>query len=98
PKYIYYLFNTINWHRYNEATGVPSLSVKNISSINVCMPNLTEQEKKNNILTNIDNKIQIEKEKLTSLNLIKKGLMQALLTGKKRVKVDEEEVTTSCQV
>ena len=27
-KYVYYLFLTINWYKFNEASGVPSLSKK----------------------------------------------------------------------
>ena len=40
-------------------------------------------------------KLQNENQKLINFKSLKKGLMQDLLTGKVRVKVDEEEVTTS---
>lgn len=45
PKYIYFLFTTINWKRYNEASGVPSLSASTIESIKVRVPDLNTQRK-----------------------------------------------------
>lgn len=54
PKYIYYLFTTINWRRYNEASGVPSLSASTIESIKVRVPDLEVQQKIVNILDSVN--------------------------------------------
>jgi type I restriction enzyme S subunit len=48
-------------------------------------PPLPEQQKIASILSCIDDKLEIEKNE--KLELLKKGLMQVLLTGKVRVKV-----------
>src|SRR5699024_8805950 len=56
PKFLYFLFNSINWKAYNEATGVPSLSGRNISRIKVKLPTTEEQKKITNILEEITNK------------------------------------------
>lgn len=33
PRFCYYLFGSINWLQYNEASGVPSLSKETIENI-----------------------------------------------------------------
>ena len=84
-KYIFYKFETINWNKYNEGSTIPSLSSSTIHSIKVILPPLAEQEKIAEILGTWDEAI----EKLSSLieqkKLLKKGLMQKLLTGKTRL-------------
>lgn len=87
PKYIYYLFNSIPWKNYNEATGVPSLSASTIGTIKVVLPNLEVQKKVANVLTKADEEIKLLKEEVQQLKLQKQFLMQQLLTGKIRVKV-----------
>ena len=49
-------------------------------------PSLPEQQAISNILTRADKEIEIQKEKLAAMQEQKKGLMQVLLTGKKRLK------------
>jgi type I restriction enzyme S subunit len=87
PKYLYYLFNTINWKTYNEASGVPSLSQSTIKSIKIRIPKISEQQKIASVLSNFD--IEIEKLITHKKSLIqqKQGLMQQLLCGEKRVNV-----------
>ncbi|MFX3789261.1 restriction endonuclease subunit S, partial [Streptococcus suis] len=58
------------------------------------LPPIDEQKKIVEILTSVDEKIYKEKETLNSLQSIKKGLMQILLAGKVRVKVDDEVVSS----
>lgn len=74
PKYIYYLFLTINWRRYNEASGVPSLTSSTIETIKVKMPDLETQQKIVQILDTwnsaielLDKRILNEKGKLIAL-------------------------------
>ena len=81
PKWVYYVFQSINWNSYNEASGVPSLSTSNINKIEILRPPQKEQEKIAKILSTLDKNIEntskiIEKEKN-----IKKALMQELLTN-----------------
>ena len=45
PRYVDYLFDNIDWMRYNEATGVPSLTAKTISNIKKAVPPMGEQRK-----------------------------------------------------
>jgi len=44
PKFLYYLFQTINWKYYNQSTGVPSLTSSVIENIAVYVPNSDDEE------------------------------------------------------
>lgn len=71
------------------------IGITNQKKLFMVLPPISEQQKIVQIIGSIDNKINYENQKLNQLKDIKKGLMQVLLTGKIRVKVDEEEVRTS---
>jgi type I restriction enzyme S subunit len=80
--------------RISEIATGTSGSMKNISkrvflNLKIALPTIGEQRKIAEILLSIDKKVTIEQAKLDRLENIKNGLMQVLLTGKVRVKVDE---------
>jgi type I restriction enzyme, S subunit len=80
PKFIYYIFQNINWYDYNEAGGVPSLSKTTISKIKTLVPpKIEEQQKIAAGLSSLDEVIAAENQKLNLLNQHKKGLLQNLL-------------------
>lgn len=80
PKFIYYVFQNINWYDYNEAGGVPSLSKTTISKIKVLIPPRIEEQKKiASCLSSIDGVITVESHRLDVLKEHKKGLLQNLL-------------------
>lgn len=85
-KFLFYIFNIIDWYLYNEASGVPSLNAKVIESIKIQIPlNKSEQTAIAQILTDMDNEIaQLEKER-DKYKELKAGMMQVLLTGKVRL-------------
>ena len=78
PKFLYWVFQQIDWYRYNEAGGVPSLSTKTIENIKHFFPSLAEQQKIAECLSSIDEEINAIKEKAEQLKIHKKGLMQKL--------------------
>ena len=78
PKFQYYLFQTINWKKYNEASGVPSQSSSTIEGINVNVPNLKTQEAIANLFSQIDELIDDYSVVLSHLQDYKKGLLQKL--------------------
>ena len=73
PKFIYYVFKKINWYRYNEASGVPSLSKKTIEKIAVKIPCLPEQAKIANFLSAADDKITQVDNQIEKTTAFKKG-------------------------
>ena len=79
PRFCYYLFTTINWQRYNEASGVPSLSKATIEKIKVSVPSINEQEYICSILDSINNKIDVEKAILARLKKQKQYLLQHMI-------------------
>jgi len=85
PKYIYYLFSTIDWYSYNEASGVPSLNASTIEKINISLPPLPEQKAIAQILSDMDAEIEALEKKLQKYKLVKEGMMEKLLTGKVRL-------------
>lgn len=78
PKFIYLIFQNINWLDHNEAGGIPSLSKTNIEKIKVFIPALPEQQKITATLTSLDDLITAQSNKLEALKAHKKGLMQQL--------------------
>ena len=56
------------------------------STIKVDLPSLEEQKAISAFLYNADKEIEIQKQKLAAMQAQKKGLMQVLLTGERRIK------------
>jgi type I restriction enzyme, S subunit len=73
-----------------KVSSQTSISQDGIKNIRVPVPPITEQYQIVSIIESIIQKEDKEKEKLNYLQKFKKGLMQVLLTGKVRVKVDDE--------
>lgn len=93
------LTSPIMRNRISEIATGTSGSMKNISKkafleLKIALPNKVEQEKIADMLNAIDKKQLKEKEKFVQLQTLKQGLMQSLLTGEVRVKVDETEEVT----
>lgn len=81
-KYLYYLLSN---------TSLPNLGYSRHMSILKekvfrVPANIKEQQAIAKCLTNADKEIEIQKQKLAALQEQKKGLMQGLLSGKKRIK------------
>lgn len=78
PKFIYLIFQNINWLNHNEAGGVPSLSKANIVKIKTATPEPDEQEKIVDCFSYLNNLITTHTQKLDALQAHKKGLLQKL--------------------
>ena len=78
PRFIYAVFQQINWQTYNEASGVPSLSKSTIESIPVSIPHPAEQTKIANFLTALDRKIESVAAQITHTQTFKRGLLQQM--------------------
>ena len=66
----------------------PQLTVSIINNLKLPVPPVSEQQRIAKVLTNADNEIGKLNSRLAHLKQEKKALMQQLLTGKRRVKVD----------
>ena len=85
PKFVYYIFQTIPWKKYNEASGVPSLSKPNIHNIATVLLTYEEQKQIAQILSTSDEKLEVLRDKKQKYETLKKGLLQKLLSGEIRV-------------
>ena len=89
PKFLFPLFKRINWKKYNEASGVPSLSKSTIEKIKLSLPTKPEQQKIAAFLTAVDSKIEQLSKKQELLGSWKKGLMQQIFSQATRFKADD---------
>lgn len=81
--HLIYLYQAMMEGSINRRGG---LRWSSFSTIKIDLPSLKEQKAISLFLLNIDKEIELAKQKLTSLQEQQKGLMQVLLTGKKRIK------------
>lgn len=85
PKFIFYLFNFLDFNKYNAGSSVPTLNRNDIHVLEVGLPPLPEQQKIADILSTQDKVIELKEQLLAQKQQQKKYLMQLLLTGKKRL-------------
>jgi type I restriction enzyme S subunit len=71
-----------------KGTGIPHVNENVLNNLVIPDPPLGEQQKIAEILSTVDEQIEKERAKKGHLEQLKKGLMQVLLTGKVRVKVN----------
>ncbi|HDK9887162.1 MULTISPECIES: restriction endonuclease subunit S [Enterobacteriaceae] len=86
-----YLSDSIQQSILDKAAGAAQLniSISDLRSMVVYYPCIEEQQKIAAVLSAADTEISTLEKKLACLKDEKKALMQQLLTGKRRVKVDE---------
>lgn len=77
-SFVFPLLQTIRWKQLDESTGVPSLSKKTIESVMVHVPKKEEQKNLGNLFLFVDNLIAATQSKLSSLESLKKALLQGL--------------------
>ncbi|CAH6828898.1 Type I restriction-modification system, specificity subunit S [Vibrio chagasii] len=98
PDFIYFITNTSAFRVRGEMNMQGSAGQKRVTTdylkvYKMVVPKeLAEQQKIASVLTAADKEIEVFEAKLTHLKLERKALMQQLLTGKRRVKVDDMEV------
>ena len=78
PKFTYCLFQTINWLKYNEASGVPSLSKDTIEKIKINIPGLEEQNKIAKLMFALDERITTQNKIIDKLQSLIKGINQSI--------------------
>ena len=88
PLYVYHLMKSpLLKKRYIEVTSgsaQPQLPIRSLEQVYVPVPPEDEQEQIAEISKSLDEKISINKKLKANLILLKRGLMQDLLSGKVR--------------
>jgi type I restriction enzyme S subunit len=93
PFFVNYFLNTERSQKHLKSLATRGVSQTNINATNlktivVPLPPLSEQKKIASIISSAQDKISKEMQKREQFKQIKKGLMQDLLAGKVRVKVN----------
>lgn len=83
--FLYSLIKKLNFEKYKVGGAIPHIYYKDYSKEKVLIPSLEEQTAIAEILQTADKEIELLEKQLTQLELQKKGLMQVLLTGEKRL-------------
>ena len=83
--FIYLILSKIHFEKYKVGGAIPHIYYRDYSREKINIPSLSEQTAIAAILATADRELQLQKEKLAQLQTQKKGLMQVLLTGKKRL-------------
>jgi len=81
-------FRNILINEMTGSTGRQRVPKDTVTTLLIPLPLLLEQQKIAEILSTIDEKIEIERKRKKKLEELKKGLMQDLLTGEVRVKAN----------
>lgn len=87
PHFIYYAisFRSEVVKSFSGIAAVPIIKKSLFENLKLPCPRLDEQNKIAEILSTVDNRLELLRKKKERLEKIKKGLMNDLLTGKKRV-------------
>lgn len=86
-EFIYYYLDIILNEIKQKASGstFPEVSAESLRKILIKIPDINEQNAIASVLVNADKEIELANKKLARLQEEKKGLMQVLLMGKKRI-------------
>jgi type I restriction enzyme, S subunit len=95
-NYFYYYFQRLveDFKKLNQGTSINGIIRNDLINWPVYIPKLKEQKAIANKLSNIDQALKTEQNYLAKLIKFKHGLMQDLLTGKKEVSPDPEDLVT----
>ena len=81
-KFIFSVFQNIDWKSMDESTGVPSLSKAAINKVNILTPNILEQVKIGTYFSTLDHLITLHQRKCDNLKLVKKFMLQNMFPKK----------------
>ena len=84
-SFFYYLISNSSFVNLISGSGQPQIVRQPLLKFELRIPPLKEQTAIAEVLTAADREIELAKEKLERLRRQKRGLMQQLLTGKKRI-------------
>lgn len=90
-RYVFYLYKYLDLSKFASGSGVPTLNRNDVHSYKIAVPPLPEQQRIVSVLSLWDTAIAKQTALIEQLTLRKRGLMQQLLTGKKRLKGFEGE-------
>jgi len=92
PNFLLYFYQGPGFRRFIgrkvSGTSIPHLFQRDMRNLSIALPPLQEQQQIMKILFAVDRKLELEFEGKAKLEKVKVSLMDLLLTGKVRAKVD----------
>lgn len=85
PKFVYFLLHRVDFAKYAAGVSVPTLNRNLVHPLTIAVPELIEQRKIADALSEVDRKILIEESKLQAFGALFKSLLHYMMTGKVRV-------------
>ncbi|GAB4380327.1 MULTISPECIES: restriction endonuclease subunit S [Methanothermobacter] len=85
--FMFYLIKFKDLKRFATKTTHPIITQTFINNFKVPLPPLEEQKRISEILQDVDRRLELLTERKVKLENIKRGLMNDLLTGKRRVRI-----------
>lgn len=86
PKFIYYLYESLNFERFSSGSGVPTLNRNDVHSHRVPIPPThAEQRAIAQALSDVDALLAAQEQLIAKKRDLKQAAMQQLLTGKTRL-------------
>lgn len=80
--FLFSFFQKVNWKKYDESTGLPSLSKKTISTIKIKTPSKNEQIKIGTLIQKVNNLISLQQRKLESFQFTYHEIIRRLFLKK----------------
>ena len=87
PKFIYYLYQTINIEQYATGSGVPTLNRNDVHKHIVSVPQIAEQKKISEFLSVVDQQLETQIVAIEKLESLIKGLIDVLFENRQWQKV-----------
>jgi type I restriction enzyme S subunit len=84
-EYLYYMLIYIGLWHVADTTSIPQINNKHIKPLEIPFPSPSEQQAIAKILSDMDTEIESLEQKRDKYKAIKQGMMQELLTGKRRL-------------
>ena len=89
PRFVLYLFENIDWLKYNEASGVPSLSKSTIEKIKINIPKTIEQKKISAFISLLDRRIEVQSGLINKLESLISGIIERLTAQSPNVRISD---------
>jgi type I restriction enzyme S subunit len=89
-KWLFFALSKLNLRKLSLSDVVPGLKRELVYALKLPLPPLPEQKKIAEILSTVDKRLELLRKRKEKLERIKRGLMNDLLTGRKRVKLGEQ--------
>lgn len=89
--FLFYLLTSLRLNRWKATTGQPKITQSEILNIRVSIPSDEEEQKQiADLLDGVRQLVDAKRAKIAALQRLKKSLMQHLLTGRIRLRVEGE--------